>query len=32
LTKKAGARTTPAMVVGVAQYPWSAMQIAALLD
>lgn len=32
LTKKAGAQTTPAMAAGVAQYPWSATQIAALLD
>jgi hypothetical protein len=32
LTKKGGQRTTPAMAAGVAQYPWSAAQIAALLD
>ena len=32
LTKKAGTPTTPAMAAGVASYPWSASQIAALLD
>ncbi len=32
LTKKAGQQTTPAMAAGVAAYPWSATQIAALLD
>jgi IS1 family transposase len=32
LTKQAGQPTTPAMAAGVAQYPWSATQIAGLLD
>ena len=32
LTKKVGEQTTPAMAASVAQYPWSATQIAALLD
>jgi hypothetical protein len=32
LTKKYGRPTTPAMAAGVATYPWSVTQIAALLD
>lgn len=32
LTKQAGQQTTLAMAAGVSQYPWSATQIAALLD
>jgi hypothetical protein len=33
LTKAAGGvKTTPAMAAGVARYPWSVTQIAALLD
>jgi len=31
LTKKYGAPTTPAMAAGVARYPWSVTQFAALL-
>ena len=32
LTKRYGTPTTPAMAAGVARYPWSVTQIAALLD
>jgi len=32
LTKANGRSTTPAMAAGVATYPWSATQIAGLLD
>ena len=32
LTKEAGRPTTPAMAAGLARYPWSVTQIAALLD